>query len=84
MSRKRRVASKKALDVKIDELVVRGYSIKSRGESSARLKATGWGDSATHLLLAALTLWWTLGLANALYAVYARATAEEIVIIIDE
>lgn len=84
MSRKRRVSSKKSLEVEIDELVVRGYSIKSRGESTARLKATDWGDASIHLLLAVLTLWWTLGLANALYAVYSRATAEEIVITIDD
>lgn len=64
----------------IDEFITRGYRLQSEGESSARLKEKDWGDGATHLFVALLTAWWTFGLANAIYAIYAYVTADEVVI----
>lgn len=84
MSRTKRVPDRQQLEVAIDEFIVRGYELKSEGEGTARLKEKDWGDGSTHLIVAVLTIWWTFGLANALYAVYKRATAEEVVIRIDE
>lgn len=83
MSRVRRVKDRESKEKSIDEFVTRGYKIKSNGETSTRLKKRDWGDAGTHLILALVTGWWTLGLFNALYAIYAYATAEEVVIKLD-
>mgnify|MGYP006293237187 FL=1 len=61
-----------------NEYVVRGYRITSEGERSTQLKERDWGDPGTHLLLVALTAWWSLGLLNALYAIYRYVTAAEV------
>lgn len=84
MSRVRRVADRRELEQSVDDYITRGYRIVSDGETSTRLKETDWGDSGTHLILAALTGWWTFGLANALYAIYSYATAEEVVVTLDD
>ena len=83
MSRVRRVADRRELERAVDEFVTRGYKVESDGETSIRLKERDWGDAGTHLVLALLTGWWTLGLSNALYAIYARVTAEEVIVRID-
>jgi len=84
MSRVRRVSDRKELERSVDEFITRGYRIKSEGETSTRLKQKDWGDAAMHLIIAVLTVWWTFGLANVLYAIYKRVNAEEVVIRIDE
>lgn len=84
MSRVRRVADQREMEHSIDEFITRGYKIKSEGESSTRLKKRDLGDAITHVILIALTGWWTFGLSNALYAAYRYANAEEVIIKIDE
>lgn len=84
MTRVRRVANRTEMERSTDEFITRGYQIKSEGESSTRLKEKDWGDAATHLLIAAVSAWWTFGLSNAVYAIYKRATADEVVIKLDD
>lgn len=84
MSRVKRVADRTELDRSVDEFVTRGYRITDRGRASARLKKNDRGAAGVHLLIAVLTVWWTLGLANTLYAIYRWVTAEEIVIRIED
>lgn len=84
MGRVRRVEDQKEMEKSVDEFAVRDYKIKSRGETSVRMQKKDWGDSVTHLIIAGLTIWWTFGLANALYAIHQRVTAEEIVIQIEK
>lgn len=83
MSRVRRVSDRKELETSVDEFITRGYKIQSEGESSTRLKEQDWGDADVHVIIAALSGWWTFGLSNALYAIYKHVTAEEIVIKIE-
>lgn len=80
MSRVRRVEDRRELERVVDEFITRGYTVKSDGETSVRLKEQDWGDGGTHLLLAVLTGWWTFGLSNALYAIYKRVTADEVLV----
>lgn len=84
MSRLRRVADRRELERSVDEYITRGYRITSQGESSTRLKEKDWGEAGIHFIIAVLTIWWTFGLANTLYALYKRVTAEEIVIRIED
>jgi hypothetical protein len=78
------VENRRELERSVDEFITRGYTIKSEGEESTRLKKREWGDAGTHLILALITGWWTFGLSNALYAIYKHVAAEEIVIRLDE
>lgn len=84
MSRVRRVADRREMDECVEEFIFRGYKVVSRGESRTRLKERDWGDPGAHLLLAALSAWWTFGLSNVLYAVYRYATSEEVLVVLDE
>lgn len=80
MTRTRRVDNHKELDRKVDEYVLRGYKIVVETEESTKLKEKDWGDSSTHFIIAILTIWWTLGFANFIYAIYSRVTADEVII----
>ncbi|AFO56164.1 hypothetical protein NJ7G_0915 [Natrinema sp. J7-2] len=67
----------------IDDYITQGYQVKSQGERSARVKDKDWGSALGHLIVAALTLWWTLGIGNVAYAAYKRYTADEVTIKVD-
>jgi hypothetical protein len=84
MSRVRRVDDQKELERSVDEFMIRGYQIKSEGETSTRMKKKDWGDPGVHLIIAVLTIWWTFGLANVLYAIYKGVNAEEVIIRIED
>lgn len=83
MTRIRRVDTQKEMDRQTNELVLRGYKIVSEADESTKLKEKDWGDSSTHFIIAILTIWWTLGFANLIYAIYSRVTADEVLIKID-
>lgn len=83
MSRVRWVADEDEMERLVDEFIIRGYEIESSGQTSTRLRDQDWGDADTHAVVALLTLWWTLGLANVLYALYCRANADEVTIKIE-
>lgn len=80
MRRVKQVDSRGEMERTVDEFVTRGYKIESRYESAVIIKKEDWGDIEIHFLTAILTVWWTFGLANVLYAVYKRITAEKIII----
>lgn len=84
MSRVRRVESREEMERSIDEFVTRGYELESTGERTARLKERDNGDPTTHLILLALSGWWTFGLSNALYALYSRVNAEKVLIKLED
>lgn len=83
MSRIRRVTDEREMERLIDEFITRGYTIKKQGQYSAQLKKKDWGGVFNHFIIATLTIWWTFGLGNFLFAVYKRYTAEEVTIKID-
>ncbi|MFC7213163.1 hypothetical protein ACFQO4_03595 [Saliphagus sp. GCM10025334] len=45
-----------------------GWRVEDRTDDSATLVRRSLGSTRTHLLIAAITVWWTMGLANAIYA----------------
>jgi hypothetical protein len=71
------------MDRAVDEYITRGYRITSEGETSTKLKERDWGDGGVHLIIAALSVWWTFGLSNVLYAIYKYVTAEEVLITVE-
>lgn len=66
-----------------EDFLTRGYKVKNEGQNSTMLKKKTWGSGSGHIVVAVLTIWWTLGLGNVAYAIYKNQTAEEVQIKID-
>ena len=80
-NRIRRCATRKEFEQLIDDFVTMGYKIKSQGSDNALLIKKG--EKEHHGLVAVLTLWWTLGLGNLIYALIPSKNDEEVLIKIE-
>jgi hypothetical protein len=78
MARIRRVDDDREMEQTVDDFITQGYQIKKQGERSTMMKKKTWGSGSGHLVVGALTLWWTLGIGNVIYAIYKHYTAEEV------
>ena len=78
--RVRNVSSSRQLDETVDDFITRGYRVVSQGENGARLKLRTWGSAGGHAIVLILFGWWTLGFFNLCYAVWARLTADEVMV----
>ena len=84
MPRIRRVESRKEMERTVEDFLTRGYKIKDEGQESTMLKKKNWGTGGMHVVIAVLTIWWTLGLGNVAYAIYKYLTAEEVQVKVEE
>lgn len=67
----------------MDDFHTQGYEIIRQGEETALLRRKSWGSVAGHVLWGLLTLWWSFGIGNLLYAVAAHYAAEKVMLKID-
>jgi hypothetical protein len=59
------------LQREIEDLRVEGWQLKEeQGENKAIMVRRKYGSLGAHVLVGLLTVWWTLGIGNALYAAY--------------
>lgn len=84
MARIRRVDDQREMEKTVDDFKTQGHKIKSEGERSTMMKKQTWGTGSGHLVTAALTIWWTFGIGNVVYAIYKNRTADEVQIKIEE
>lgn len=84
MARIRRVDDRKEMERLIDEFITQGYKVKSQGELSAMVKKKDFGSGGMHLIVFIFLGWWTLLIANAVYAAYKYFTADEVQIKIED
>jgi len=84
MARIRRVDGQSEMEKVIDDYVTQGYSIKSQGQRSAMMKERTFGSAGTHLLILIFLGWWTIGIANAIYAAYKYFSGDEVKIQVEE
>jgi len=84
MARVRRVDDKREMEQVTEDFLTRGYKVKSEAQRSTMLKKHTWGSGTGHIVVAVLTIWWTLGIGNAVYAIYKNRTAEEVQIKIED
>ena len=54
----------------IEDETVEGWSVKEDGDDRVVMMKANYGSMGAHVLVALLTIWWTLGIGNALYAAY--------------
>lgn len=84
MPRIRRVSDQREMEQVTEDFLTRGYKVKDEGQHSTMVKKQTWGSGSGHLVVAALTIWWTIGLGNLAYAIYKNLTAEEVQIKVEE
>jgi hypothetical protein len=68
----------------VDDFITQGYKVKNQGERSTMMQKHTWGSGSGHLVVAVLTIWWTLGIGNVAYAIYKHYTAEEVQIQVED
>lgn len=78
--RLRRAGNPGEVENVVDDFVTQGYEILERGENSVMLRKKSWGTGVGHFVVAIFTLWWTIGLGNVLYALFAHYTAEKVLV----
>src|SRR5215203_437319 len=79
-SRIRKVQTQREFDSCVDDFVTPGYRIKEHGETTTMLKKNTWGSAGGHILWALMTVWWTYGVGNLIYALYAYYASDEVLI----
>ena len=82
--RLRRVSSRREMESIVDDYVTQGYQVVNKGEASTPVRKKTWGTAGGHILWAVLTVWWTLGLGNLVYALIAHYGAEQVFIKIEQ
>lgn len=55
---------------RVTELVESGWRIESESDDRVTLVDRQFGSATAHLLIAVLTIWWTMGVGNLLYGAY--------------
>jgi hypothetical protein len=83
--RLRKVGTRKEFDNLLDDFHTQGYEIVSEGESSTLVRRKSWGTGSGHLVCFLLTVWWTFGVGNLVYALVSHYNAEQVMIkIVDQ
>lgn len=84
MSRIRRVENRQEFERVIDDYITQGYKVKSRGEMSAQLKEKSYGSWAAHTIIFIVVGWWTLFVANIVYAAIKYSGADSVTVKMDQ
>ena len=82
-TRIRKVRDREQLDTLIDDYITQGYKVTEEGGRTVMLQKGGWGEPLWHLIWAAVTVWWTCGLGNLGYAIYAHANGPKVLLKIE-
>ncbi|HEX7378727.1 MAG TPA: hypothetical protein VF278_16520 [Pirellulales bacterium] len=80
----RKYATVKELETLIDDYITQGYEVISQGQTSTMLRKKSWGSATGHVLWALLIFWFTLGIGNAVYALVAHNSAEQVLLKLDQ
>lgn len=69
--RLRKVENEDELHDKIDDYQIQGFSVQERSDTHAKLRDNSFGSGGVHVIVLLLTVWFTAGIGNVLYALYA-------------
>jgi hypothetical protein len=81
--RLRKAQTTQEMERVVDDLITQGYKVKSRGERSVKMKHEEYGSLMAHIIIFVLFGWWTIFIANVLYAAYKYVTGDEVLIQLD-
>lgn len=84
VSRIRKTQSQREHDSIVDDFVTQGHEVIEQGERTTLLRKKSWGSFLGHTIVALLTIWWTFGVGNLVYALIAHYTAEKIMVRIED
>lgn len=59
-----------AFRTRIEDEEVEGWKVKNDGDERVVMIKPNYGSLGGHVLVALLTIWWTFGLGNVIYAAY--------------
>lgn len=54
----------------VEDEKIEGWKLKDDGDEKVVMMKPNYGSFGGHVLMAVLTIWWTLGIGNAVYAAY--------------
>jgi hypothetical protein len=80
-TRLRKVENEDELHNKIDDYQIQGFHILERSDTHAKLRNSKFGTFGMHVLFFLLTFWFTLGLGNIAYLIYAYVSKSNEVLI---
>ena len=80
-NRIRKTTTQREYEQIIDEYITLGYKIESRGENNCNLKKAEYGGIASHIIVLALTVWWTFFIGNILWLLYNYLTKSDEVLV---
>lgn len=72
------------LQQQIDDLVARGWTIEDEDRDRVVMIDREYGSVGSHVLVAVLTIWWTMGLGNILWGAYNYVTNSRRQVLWDE
>jgi len=84
MTRIKKVKTKKEFDTVVDDFLTQGYRVSEEGNQTVMLQQQTWGSAGGHALWALLTVWWTCGIGNFGYAIYAHFDAPKVLVKLDD
>jgi hypothetical protein len=77
----RRVETTRELQQVREDLIIQGYEVLREGEGNIILmRVKTWGSTGYHVVIALLTVWYTLGIPNVIYALVAHNGADQVLI----
>lgn len=80
-TRVRRVDSEKELFNKIEDFQIQGYSLVEESDRHAKLENKKYGTFGMHVLWFLFTFWFSFGVGNLLYLIYAYSQKSKSIII---
>lgn len=82
--RLRKVSSRKELEDIVDDFMTQGYEVIEEGQRTKLLRKKSWGSGGGHIICALLTVWFTLGVGNVIYALIAHYNAPKVLIKLED
>lgn len=80
----RRIGTAKEMENMIDDYITQGYEVLTQGQTTAMVRKKTWGSGGGHALWGLLTIWFTFGLGNVGYALFAHYNAEQVLLKLEE
>lgn len=68
------------LEAKIEKAEYKGWTVSERKKHTILLEKQSFGSLKAHVVVAILTVWWSFGIGNILYALYKYLKPEEMVL----